>query len=42
MTTLRDAASGVVVPLKHYLRSDVRDLIDRWITVIRNDQAFHQ
>ena len=27
--------------LKHYLKDDVRDLIDRWITVIRNDQAFH-
>ena len=41
LTTLRDEASGVVVTLKHYLKDDVRDLIDRWITVIRNDQAFH-
>ena len=32
---------GVVVALKHYLKDDVRDLIDRWITVFRNDQAFH-
>ena len=41
LTALRDEASGVVVVLKHYLRDDVRDLIDRWITVLRNDQAFH-
>ena len=41
LTTLRGEASGAVVTLKHYLKDDVRDLIDRWITVIRNDQAFH-
>jgi hypothetical protein len=41
LATLRDEASGVVVTLNHYLKDDVRDLIDRWITVIRNDQAFH-
>ena len=41
LTALRGEASGVVVTLKPYLRDDVRDLIDQWITVIRNDQAFH-
>ena len=41
LTTLRGEASGVVVTLKHYLKDDVRDLIDRWITVIRSDQVFN-
>ena len=41
MTVLRDEASGLFKLLIHYLKSDVRDVLKRYVRTIRADPAFH-
>ena len=41
MTVLRDEASGVFKVLIHYLKSDSPDMLERFVTTIRADPAFH-
>ena len=41
MAVLRDEASGFFKILIHYLKDDVVDVLERFITTVREDPAFH-
>ena len=41
MYVLRDEASGYFKVLIHYLRNDIVDVLEKYITALRGDLAFH-